>query len=527
MRTQQFLQSLTQKVREWRRRYQVMHRKGKLLQVVSNSSHKIRTEKIYRFVVKNILFGLSVINDTIKNANHKQSSVAKPTQKYQHTGIQARIFSWVYAKRSTVILVLAIVSLTGMMGHNLYNQPQLQVGTLSPQTFTAPYPSKIEDYKKTTEHRQAVTKQSLPILMVDTAINEQINHHLEQILENGQKLRTSAGSFPFTDTLSLSISTQRYLRTCSASEWEKFLVALENTKKQKLAWSIPPSLNPVKPTNSPSTINSSQIEFTQAVTELEAYRLTTSEPKLSLLISQILVARQAYARAITKLSHLGTIQPEAIYKETAILDLSDKDWMETTAGIHQIAQRILTQGIPSGLPPDNLSETVKLQMQLLVPHEAESIVSNILLAVLKPNLKKDEQKTQQQLQEAADKIQPFLVDVHSGAVIVNQGEKITTWQFEVLEHYHLIRRQVNWFELIRLSILVGIAVRIFVWVEQRFKCHLRQRDRILVLLLTLSIPATLAMDVPYTTWSTLGLLLGSFYGCECHSGDFVITTLTH
>jgi cyclic-di-AMP phosphodiesterase PgpH len=34
----------------------------------------------------------------------------------------------------------------------------------------------------------------------------------------------------------------------------------------------------------------------------------------------------------------------------------------------------------------------------------------------------------------------------------------------------------------------------------------------LVLLLTLSVPGAIAMGLPYTTWSALGLLLGSFYG---------------
>ncbi|MFM7373245.1 MAG: HD family phosphohydrolase, partial [Sphaerospermopsis kisseleviana] len=66
--------------------------------------------------------------------------------------------------------------------------------------------------------------------------------------------------------------------------------------------------------------------------------------------------------------------------------------------------------------------------------------------------------------------------------------------------------------LMGLAGLVSAAIGVFVWAERRVGSHLRASDRLLILLLTLSIPSVLAIGVPYATWIAIGLLLGSFYG---------------
>jgi hypothetical protein len=63
-----------------------------------------------------------------------------------------------------------------------------------------------------------------------------------------------------------------------------------------------------------------------------------------------------------------------------------------------------------------------------------------------------------------------------------------------------------------IAVAVTIAISIFVWLERKSQNYLRQRDYLLVLLLTLTVPGALAIGLPYTTWSAIGLLLGSFYG---------------
>ncbi|MBD2300617.1 HD family phosphohydrolase [Nostoc sp. FACHB-190] len=455
------------------------------------------------------------------------------------TGMIAVGLGWVHEKRSSVVFAIAVVSLTGVLGHKLYNQPQLQVGTDAPQTFKAPYATSIEDKKQTEAQRKEVSNSSIQVLRVDDKITNKINQELQQILDQGNELRAVAGPFPFFDTAVLSLPTQQYLRACSDSEWKALLVTVENKSKQKLELSLgfpqkprspkylplfpsatgsstehnqPITIIPI-PSQSPQPSNITQNkDFQIAVGELEAYRITTSAQNLASLVQQISQIRQAYIQAKSQFLQLDTTNPGIIYQETVILDLSDDDWSNTYTQISQIADRILTQGIPEGLPDKILQNAVSTHVQYVVPKDAEALASKLLLAVLEPNLKKDEEKTQLKAKQAAEGVSPVLVPVRQGQIIVNKGQKITEWQFDVLEKYKLIRRENNWLGLAKVATMVTGAIGFFVWVERRNKYRLRQRDRLLILLLTLSTPGVIAMGIFHTSWSAVGLLLGSFYG---------------
>ncbi|MDB9319322.1 HD family phosphohydrolase [Nodularia spumigena CS-590/02] len=474
-------------------------------------------------------------------------------------GIDAVCLGWVHDKRSSVVLAIAVVSLTGVMGHKLYNQPQLTVGTPAPETMKAPYTANIEDKEETEAKRQAASRSSIPVLMVDVQKTERINKNLQQLLDNGNKIRTTAGVFPFFDTTVVSIPTQHYLRSCSASEWKTLLITLKNTSQRKsdllvgknrinpqnrqpggIAQQLPTSeYLPLFPSSTgspipenqslPNLLNSGNLplflspldekpvnisqktDFTQAVAELKAYRATTSEQNLDSLIVQTSQVRQAYTQARIQLLQQDLANPKKVYSETALLKLSDNEWLQAQTGIRQSAERILAQGIPPGLPPSILQNAVKLNIQEFVPKNAEPLATKLLLTVLQPNLKNDEEQTKQQIQQASDGVPPVMVLVQEGTLIVTKGEEITKWHFDVLEHYQLIRRENNWLKLTTLAGIVTGAIGIFVVVGRQRSCKLRQRDYLLVLLLTLSIPGVLAFGVPYTTWSAVGLLLGSFY----------------
>ncbi|MEH2425430.1 MAG: HD family phosphohydrolase [Nostoc sp.] len=535
MKMQQFLQFLTQQLTHWRRQYKALRRKGKLIRSPKGKSHR---RELLRTMLKNVFLFFSKTNE--KSARRKQERALKSKAKLVKTKSSIYVvgLDWLHEQRSSVILAIAVVSLIGVLGHKLYNQTQLQVGNPAPQTITAPYTASIEDQKKTEAKRQAVSNSSLQMLMVDARINEQINENLQQFLDNGNEIRALAGAFPFFDPLVLSISTQRYLRSCPDLEWQALLLAIENSKNQqkkgtgrtaassrRSSIAAPnqhqPRITPAKSDSQSPQVTPQKPEpvdlfqntdFTQAIAELESYRLTTSEKNLSLLIAQISQARQRYTQAIAKLLKLETGSPEAVYEESLLLNLSEVEWEKTQTGIHQSTQRILTQGIPQGLPKNILQDAVSLQLQTFVPESAEPLAKNLLLTVLKPNLQKDEEQTRQNAQKAAAGVLPVIVKIRHGEVIVKKGEQITAWNFEVLEHYHLIRRQVKWQGLVKLGGVIAIAIGIFVWVERHINYELRQRDRLLVLLLTLSVPGVIAMELPYTTWSALGLLLGSFYG---------------
>ncbi|BAZ50824.1 metal dependent phosphohydrolase [Nostoc sp. NIES-4103] len=524
MKTQRFFQSLTRQLTHWRRWYKALRHKKQLLGAMKSESANKRRRRLKRDVFSYVL--IYILKKISANSEHQKREIALGSMTKSlktQAGIDRSGCSWVHEQRFTVVLAIAIVSLTGVMGHKLYNQPQLKVGTRAPETIKAPYTAIIEDKRETEAQRKAVSNNSLTVLMIDVGATEKINQNLQQLLDLGNEIRTTAGSFPFFDTSILSVYIQHYLRSCSALEWQALLATLENNSKQKLGLLLPKQLlrglqenyfHSQLPTPN-SQFPTQKTDFTQAVAELEAYRTTTSQQNLSSLIAQISQARQAYAQASAQLLQpeiTNSDNSEIVYSETMLLDLPDDEWAKTQTGIRQSAERMLTQGIPHGLPQTILRNAVSLQVQGFVPKNAEPLATKLLLAVLQPNLKQDEEQTKQQALKAAAGVTPVMVQVQQGEVIVTKGKLITAWRFEVLEHYQLIRRENNWLELAKLAGFVTIAIGIFVWVEKQNKSQLRQRDRLLVLLLTLSTPGVIAMGIQYTTWSGVGLLLGSFYG---------------
>jgi putative nucleotidyltransferase with HDIG domain len=429
-------------------------------------------------------------------------------------------------------LVLAILSLTSVVGHDLYNQPRVKVDSIALQTFIAPNTDNIEDRQETEQKRKDVINSYVPILMTDNQINQQINDQLAEILNMGDQVRGIVGVFPFFDSSVLSISTQRYLRTFPESEWQKLKGILENNRKQNLRqknskFLLPsqifsngksisnsssfPGL-PFSRTSSDDENHGNEATFIQALSELQTYQFSAPEPDFSKLITQISKVREGYNLAINKALQIETGQVKKPHTAPIILELTDNDWVKTQVGIRKIAERILAQGIPVGLPKTILKNAVSLQVELSVPSEAEPLAKNLLLAVLQPNLKQDEAETKQKAELVAKTIPSVIVPMKKGEVIVKKGEKITNRKFQILEHYRLIVRQINWMGLTIVAVVVTLGVWVFAWLERKSHNYLRQRDRLLVLLLTLTVPGVLAMGLPYTTWSAIGLLLGSFYG---------------
>ncbi|BAZ01936.1 metal dependent phosphohydrolase [Tolypothrix tenuis PCC 7101] len=550
MKHQRFLKSLTQQFTQWRRQYKVLRRKGKLLRSVSDPNSQSRLGKIPKTLLKNIRLYVSTTSDGIQKPVIALRLITKSVQ--EHRLVNNIGVKWVHENRSSVILAIAIVSLTGVIGYKSYYQPKLKVDSVAPETIKAPRTDKIEDIEKTKAQRKAAVNISLPMLRVDQELTEQINHNLQQILDQGDEIRYAAGDFPFAETLQLSLTSQSYLRACSESEWKNILLALEKTKKQPVGFLLPnqnsssTTTQEAKKTNGTNQLQStspqagspkqeelaqpgktfislspeytkpvnvsSNADLFKAITELEIFRVTNSAQKYSLLISQISQARKKYQLAKEKLLRIEAGSSKIIYQDNILLELSDQDWIATQTLIRDISARILAQGIPYGLPEDALKNTVNLQVEKSEPPAAQPLVTKVLLTVLQPNLKKDETKTKQQAQRVADDVAPIMVEVRKDEVIVKKGEKITPWNLQVLEHYQLIDRETNWAELIKVTGIVTTAIGIFVIVERRLKIKLRQRDRLLILLLTLSTPGMLTFGVSYTTWSAIGLLLGSFYG---------------
>ncbi|MEO1374049.1 MAG: HDIG domain-containing metalloprotein [Cyanobacteria bacterium J06635_10] len=491
MKTQPFFKSLTQATATWGRRYKALRRLW--------------------------------VSKTVETNQYKKSFRSRSMVKSVKAkcGIYEAFWGFI-PQHSLVVFAIAMVTITGVLGHKLYSQPQLQEGTIARELIVAPYTATIENKQQTEILREAARNNSRQWLMVDKRVNETVEQNLRQLLQQGNKIRTITGSFPFFDTEVLRPSTQNYLRSAPEQEWKQLLLSIEDGNQNIARGQKPKHIVVVNETDN-SLKDTSTIEtktrnsnFKEALSQLQLYRARTSLPNLQLLIRKIEETRQLYAQAKAKLAEISISKPERIiYEDTSILDFSDDEWSKIQMGIVQTAQLILAQGIHPGLPQENLEYVINLHLQkseTLVPKDARLWSTKLLISVLQPNLRQDEQQTELQASKAAAEIEPVMVVVEKGQLIVRKGQEITAWNLAVLENYHLIRREINWLGLMYLGSAVSAAIGIYALVEKRLKIRLRQSDRLLVLLLTLSCPSLLVLSIPFTTWSAVGLLLGSFYG---------------
>lgn len=470
MKTFPFFHSLTQQLKKWRRQHQPLRRVFDSVRF----STGVKSEKV----------------QTIANrAPHRWDRVLLKES------------CWSQKNRASAVFVIAVICLTGFLGQRFYNQPRLSVFTIAPQTIKAPFVARIEDTQATAANRKAASIGSVTVWMIDTAVNQKIDQDLQQTLAQGNKLRQIAGSFPNASTSILSTSIQLYLRNCSDLEWQKVLAAVNTVRRDATGKS-----------EELDVLHSfKNAALAQAVKELKAYRLKTSPQNVSALITTVSITRQRYAQALARYSELMTSKPGTL-PETSLLDLSDVEWKKTKIGILNGSERILTQGIPPGLPSIILQQAVSLQVKPLVPTAADALATQMLLSVLQPNLKEDVEQTRRQEQQAASAVAPVMIEVGQGEVIVRAGEVITHQKFLLLDYFNLSRREINWLGLTKLGGLVTAAVGVFGLLERRFHAKLRQRDHLLVLLLTLSTPLLVTVGVSFTNLPAIGLLLGSFYG---------------
>jgi len=412
-------------------------------------------------------------------------------------------------RRPPIIVVVAVLSLTSVVGYRFYNEPRLDVGTVAPQTIRAPLTATVEDLKTTEERRREARTGAVSVLMLDSTANQQIQRNLAQALEQGSELRQKAGEIPFMPVTMLSMPTQLYLRQAEEWEWRAILEAVDTTASADVSFSglaVPETHDLMKVGTLP--LNSSQ---QQAIAELQSYRQITSSADFAALVETILQARSNYPLAIAALNSLESSPTKTLY-DADLFSLSDEEWQQTQEGIKKVVQRMMVQGIHPGLPNQLLQNAVQVQIQGAVPIAAEAIAINLLPKVLQPNLMRDPEQTKLRAEQAAQEVKPVMVTIQRGEVIVEEGKPITQADFVLLDHFRLSRREINWPGLIGFGVLVSGAIAIVWWVERRFHPGLRRQDHVLILLLTLSAPVLAIFGVAATSLPAIGLLIGSFYG---------------
>lgn len=401
-----------------------------------------------------------------------------------------------------VLLLMAIVLLTSAIGHRFYNEPQLAVNTIAPQTLIAPASAQVEDTKTTAEYRLAARTGSIPVLMVDETVNQEIEQTLQRYLDQGTELRSIAGSLPFVLPSDLSTQAQHYLRQATDADWQMI------SQLASSASSAPVNLTPVQ-----------QL----AILDLQIYRRRNSAKEFSILQTAIDRARTRYAAGIAAIVAQSKDDPQAIYTDS-LINLTDDEWAATQFAVQQALDRILVQGIAPGLSDTQFPLIAQAHL-VTVPSAGQAIAPVILAQVLKPNLVQDPEQTRLRAEQAAQSVQPEIVKIRQGEIIVAAGDRISQSDFVLLDHFNLSRRSLNGWALFGFTGLVGAAVAIFLFVERYSHIGLRRRDYLLVLLLAISAPITVMLNLPTTSLPAIALLIGSFYGSALGGTTIVLLSL--
>ena len=402
--------------------------------------------------------------------------------------------------RPPVMFAIAVFSFTGVVGYRFINQPKLDVGTIAPQKIYAPTDAQFEDTKTTEETRRAIRTAIVPTLKRDLEVTRQINQEIKQFIQKIDQIRYLAGAFPFVEPQLMSLSMQQYLRQCQDWEWQTILKRLQGYQQ------LPEAGLELSSPNLPQ-FNSA---ITQAATELKSYQRQTSPLEFADLITRINRARKGYTQAKAKIK-AENVEQERDWQST-LLEIPDRIWWETRSGILQASQKIVTQGISPGIPPQILTETIQLHLSPEVPESISPIAIQLLEQVLQPNLTEDKEETKRKAEQAAQAVKPVVLKVKKGELIVDEGEIITQKDFVLLDNFDLSRRGVNWQGLGKTALLVTGAVGIFVLVLYKLRRPRRCRDHLLLCLLSLSTPLLLVFQVPYTNLPAVSLLISGFYG---------------
>lgn len=400
--------------------------------------------------------------------------------------------------------LVTVLSLTAVLGQRFYNQPGLQVGSISSETIMAPTKARIEDSETTEERRRDARNGALPILKIDSTTDESILRSLDNLLDQVSSIRRDAGALPFVPTGILSTQVQGYLRQADDASWFKIRGLVEPPSPESLTaaeLSLDSLLQDQNLTPSEQ----------QAIAEFWSYRQRATPEEFERLLSTVTQAHQSYQTARANLAVLSA-QVDGLVDSPALFELSPRLWSEAQMGMRKATDRMLAQGIPPGLPPEVLNRAITAQLKGSVPRQLEDFSRQILLAVLQPNLVEDPDRTRIQAEMAAEAVKPVFVEVQQGDLIAKSGEPISRSQFVLLDHFNLSQRRFNYLGIAGFGAMVGGGVIVFLLAERWSSHNLRQKDYLLITALVLSSAGLNVFGAAAYGLPAVGLLAGSFYG---------------
>ncbi len=417
----------------------------------------------------------------------------------------------IHAKRWAGYL-FALVSLTAVHSLRYLNEPQLTIGSRSPQTISAPFTDQVLDKRATDERRAQARNRTQPILRMDPTANQSMIDQLQALLAQVEAIRQQAGPMPYLSLDKLSLNTQAEIRRLDPESWQTLKTHLQTASVSL----FPVAVDPID--LSLDSIEQLRQAWQAAAQEQNPQPQSQLNPlptDLSLL-RQIEQAQSRYreARLIWD-RDLRDISPR-------LLDLTYEEWLTVQQASRRALNRMQAIGISPSLPSAVRLQGIQAQFEewtlpgVVSPEtlaEIRTALSQLLVQVVVPNLVIDSDRTQAQVERVLEEVQPALIPVEAGQPIVRAGQQITPEIFLILEHYELTQRGINGWGILGVAGVISISMLLLIPLQERLYPRLRTRDRMLTLLLVLTVaPLAAAFGIQFSSLPAVGLLVSSFFG---------------
>ncbi|BAQ60015.1 membrane protein containing HD superfamily hydrolase domain [Geminocystis sp. NIES-3708] len=414
------------------------------------------------------------------------------------------ILKWVCKVHTPIMILLSVTSFTGSVSYRFYNQPKLAVGTISPTKIVAPRDADFVDSHTTEELRKKTRSGLLPMLKQDVSLTLKIQTRIDNKLEQIDNLRNLNKKITFVNSNFLSSSNQKYIHSLPSSQWQKILVKIKTSS----FFSVDESLS---------------LTENEIIKQLLTYKKLVNSKNFENLLSQLEQNRNIYQSFSSQIDQLkiGSIEDE---EKRLLWNIDNITWQEGKKEISQTVRQILAVGISTGLPEDIQLKATEIHLENDISPRIKNIAVNLITNNLESNLIIDEEETKRRAEKAAQAIQPVVVTIGKGEVIVDAGEKITQEDFVLLDNFGLSRRSINWTGIAGTVIIISISLVGFMTITNQVKGRLRRRDQFLLWLLSLSVPIISIFDVGYNSLPALGFLVSSFYGPTVAVTNLIIMT---
>ncbi len=360
---------------------------------------------------------------------------------------------------------------------------------MAPQLFVAPHDAQVVDVRSTERLRSEARSGVASVLKLDDAASQTIRQHLETLLLQTAQARQEVGDVQPFPSRQFSAALQRELWRLSDRQWQQFTQAL-------------------LPSHSETALPIAQASLQQL------QRLKQQDPKaFAQGLQRINATRQRYQAGVARLLQTTTVGQRLPFLQE-VLTLSPEAWQNLVQATPTVLERILSQGLPPGLPVEHVQAMLRMHLGQVVPPAVEPLAERLLLTVLQnqSNLVIDQTRTRTLAEQRASAVSEVIATVRQGDVIVRQGDRIGEREFALLDSFHLIQRSANWVGLSAYALLIAFGALGVLLTARRWRPTLRLKDFLLIGCLALSVSIGALTPWHLSTLPAVGLLAGSFYG---------------